>query len=76
VEHSQEWTSENTHCEAGAPESDNTRAKELADQFLVAAAAAGIPKSEIDDAVDDLTSFMASQIQGVRERDADEQGEE
>jgi hypothetical protein len=72
----EEWTSENIHMEAGAPEGDNTRAKQLADQFLAAAAVEGIPKSEVDDIVDDLTSFMASQIQEARERDADEQDQE
>ena len=72
----EEWTSENIDPEGGEPEGDDRRAQQLADQFLAAARAAGIPKSEIDDVVDDLTSFMASQIKEARERAARGEGEE
>ncbi len=71
----EEWTSEHAHPEGGASEGDDTRAKQLADQFLAAATAVGIPKSEVDEVVDDLTSFMASQITEMRERDARGDGE-
>jgi hypothetical protein len=67
----EEWTSENIHA-GEAPAGDTTRAKELADRFLAAAAAEGIPKAEIDDAIDDLPSFMASQIEEANERDEDD----
>ena len=35
----------------------------------------GIPKSEIDQAFDDLAAFIAGQIDEARDRDADRSGE-
>jgi ribonuclease E len=63
----EEWTADNIHGDE--PEGDATLAKKLADEFLAAAAAEGIPKSEIDDVIDDLPGFMASQIEEANERE-------
>jgi hypothetical protein len=62
----EEWTADNIH--AGDAKGDPAPAKKLADQFLAAAAAEGIPKAEIDDVIDDLPGFMAAQIQEANER--------
>jgi hypothetical protein len=72
----EEWTAENVDPDDEAPEDIDARAKELADQFLAAAAAEGIPKAEIDDVVDDLPGFMASQIEEANEREEDEDDED
>ena len=66
----EEWTSDNIH--AGDAEGDAARAKQLADQFLAAAAAEGIPRAEIDDVIDDLPGFMAAQIEEANEREEDD----
>jgi len=68
----EEWTAENIDADDDAPQDENKRAKQLADQFLAAAAAEGIPKAEIDDVVDDLPGFMASQIEEANERDEED----
>jgi hypothetical protein len=70
----EEWTADNVHPEEHEP--DDKHAKQLADAFLAAAAAEGIPKAEIDDAVDDLTSFMAAQIEEANEREDDDEDDE
>lgn len=62
------WVSDHVHPEDHEPEGDNTRAKQLAEECLMAANAKGIPKAEIDQAVDDLTAFMAGQIEEVIDR--------
>jgi len=72
----EEWTADHIDAEDEAPEDIDARAKELADQFLKAAAAEGIPKAEIDDVVDDLTDFMAAQIEEADERDEDDEDED
>jgi hypothetical protein len=66
----EEWTSDNIHAGDGAR--DPARAKQLADQFLAAAAAEGIPKAEIDDVIDDLPGFMAAQIEEANEREEED----
>jgi hypothetical protein len=73
----EEWTSDNIDPEDFEDEAaENKHAKELADRFLAAAAAAGIPKAEIDDVVDDLTSFMAEQIDEANEREEDDEDDD
>ena len=66
----EEWTSDNIH--AGGAKDDPAHAKQLADQFLAAAAAEGIPKAEIDDVIDDLPGFMEAQIEEANEREEDD----
>jgi hypothetical protein len=57
------WVTEHIHAD------DNGRAKQLAEQCLVAAKVEGIPNAEIDEAVDDLTAFMSGQIEEAAERE-------
>src|SRR5690348_855245 len=66
----EEWTSDN--IDAGDAKGGPARAKQLADQFLAAAAAERIPKAEIDDAIDDLPGFMAAQIEEANEREEED----
>jgi hypothetical protein len=68
----EEWTAENIEADDDAPEDNSARAKQLADQFLAAAAAEGIPKAEIDDVIDDLPGFMEAQIEEANEREEDD----
>ena len=73
----EEWTSDNIDPEDFEDEAaENAHAKELADRFLKDAAAEGIPKAEIDDVVDDLTSFMAEQVDEANEREEDDEDED
>ncbi|HJY16944.1 MAG TPA: hypothetical protein VJ353_04875 [Xanthobacteraceae bacterium] len=51
------------------------QAKSLADQCVKDAQANGIPKSEIDQAFDDLAAFIAGQIDEASDRGADRSGE-
>jgi len=66
----EEWTADNIH--AGNAEAGPALAKQLADRFLSAAAAEGIPKAEIDDVINDLPRFMASQIEEANEREEED----
>src|ERR1700751_3208664 len=69
----EEWTSDNIDPEEFEDEAaENAHAKELAERFLKDAAAAGIPKAEIDEVVDDLTAFMAEQIEEANEREEED----
>ena len=65
----EEWVNEHIHVEGYEPDGDNARAKQLADQCLIDAQADGIPNAEFDEAVDDLTAFMAGQIVEVTDRE-------
>ena len=51
------------------------QAKSLADQCVKDAQGNGIPKSEIDQAFDDLAAFIGGQIDEARDRGADRSGE-
>jgi hypothetical protein len=71
----EEWTSDNIDPKDFEHDDDHDHhdyAKELAARFLTDAAAAGIPKSEVDEVVDDLTSFMEEQIEEAIEREEDD----
>jgi hypothetical protein len=63
------WVTDHVHPEGSEPEGDITRAKRLAEECLLAANAEGIPKAEIDQVVEDLTAFMAGQIEEVTDRE-------
>jgi hypothetical protein len=65
VEFVENWASENiaADCQQAAPA--------LASQCIAAASAAGIPKSEIEDTFDDLSAFMAGEIEEAKDRIAD-----
>jgi hypothetical protein len=60
------WATENIDHQA---EGGNLSAEILAAQCLAAAKAQGIPKTEIDDAFEDLTAFMAGQIAEAKDRE-------
>ena len=64
----EEWVSD--HVEAKDADGDiDARAKALADQCLADAGKAGIPTSEIGDAIEDLPDFMVGAIEEAEERD-------
>jgi hypothetical protein len=65
------WVSDHVHPEGYEPEGDNTRAKQLADECLSAANAEGISRIEVDEVIDDLTAFMAGQIEEVVDREVE-----
>lgn len=65
----EEWISENVSAADHRPEGDNSRAKALASQCLAAANAQGISQSEIGEAIDDLSVFIAGAIEEASERD-------
>ena len=60
---------EHIHVAGYEPDGDSARASQLADQCLIDAQADGIPMAEFDQAVDDLTAFMAGQIVEVTDRE-------
>jgi hypothetical protein len=60
----EEWVSDH----AGAD--DTARAKALADRCLADASLAGIPTTEIDEAIDDLPAFIGGTIEEASERGA------
>jgi hypothetical protein len=63
-----EWVSDHVHAEDAGGDID-VRAKTLATRCLAAAAKAGIPASEINEAIDDLPEFMIGAIEEAEERD-------
>ena len=65
------WVTENIDAKSHQAESGDLPAKELATRCLMAAKAQGISQSEIDDAFEDLTAFMAGQIEEAKEREQD-----
>ncbi|HWF96585.1 MAG TPA: hypothetical protein VG291_16650 [Xanthobacteraceae bacterium] len=69
IEFVENWVSENITADAPAPADVDATARALASQCLVAATAAGILQSEIDDSFDDLTAFMAGEIEEANTRE-------
>ena len=65
----EEWVSENVPAEDKSGD-ERARARALADRCRADAAAAGIPASEIGEAIDDLPAFMAGAIEEAAERKA------
>jgi hypothetical protein len=65
----EEWVSEHVHAHEDPPEGDNSQAKALATQCLADASAQGITSTEIGEAIDDLTEFMAGAIEEANDRD-------
>ena len=66
IEFVENWVSENITADAPPPADVDATARALASQCLVAATAAGILQSEIDDTFDDLPAFMAGEIQEAK----------
>ena len=64
------WASKNITAKGYQPEGDNSQAKIFAAQCLMAAKAEGIPQAEIDAVFEDLTTFMAGEIEEANDREA------
>jgi hypothetical protein len=62
-----EWISDHVHAEDA--NDIEARAKTLASQCLAAASKAGIPASEIGEAIDDLPNFLVGAIEEAEERE-------
>jgi hypothetical protein len=71
IEFVENWVSVNIGADAEEPAGGGATAAALASQCLTAASAAGIPKSEIEDTFDDLTAFMAGEVEEARTRESD-----
>ncbi len=69
IEFVENWVSENITADAPPPADVDATARALASQCLVAATAAGILQSEIDDTFDDLPAFMAGEIEEANTRE-------
>jgi hypothetical protein len=67
------WVSEQIEEQGYPEEGEDSPAKEWAAECLKAAGEEGIPKSEIDEAFDDLTEFIDGEIEEAREREEDEE---
>jgi hypothetical protein len=65
------WVTENIDAKSRQVDGFDLPAKELAARCLIAAKAQGISQSEIDDAFEDLTAFMAGQIEEAKDREKD-----
>ena len=71
----EEWVSGHVSAEDKSGD-EQARARALADRCRADAGAQGISTSEIGEAIDDLTAFMAGAIEEAAEREAHaEQGE-
>ena len=66
----EEWVSEHVTAVDHAGADDTAQAKTLADRCLADANLAGIPATEIGEAIDDLPAFIGGAIEEASERDA------
>jgi hypothetical protein len=69
IEFVENWVSEKIAADGQEP-SSSAAAPALAAQCLAAATAAGIPQSEIEETFDDLSAFMAGEIEEGNAREA------
>jgi hypothetical protein len=70
------WVSEKIEEQGYPEEGEGSPAREWAAECLQAASEEGIPKSEIDEAFDDLPEFIDGEIEEAREREEDEDEED
>jgi hypothetical protein len=63
-----EWVNDHVHAQDASGDVE-ARAKTLASECVAAAGKAGIPASEISEAIDDLAEFMVGAIEEAEERD-------
>jgi hypothetical protein len=70
IEFVENWVSENIAADGQEPASGGAAASALAARCLAAATAAGILQSEIEETFDDLSAFMAGEIEEADARDA------
>lgn len=68
IEFVESWVSENIHAEDYQAEGNNARANALAAQCLEAAKAEGISRTEIVKAFEDLSAFIAGEIEEAHNR--------
>jgi hypothetical protein len=71
IEFVENWVSENIAADGQEPASSGATATALAARCLAAATAAGILQSEIEETFDDLSAFMAGEIEEANTREAD-----
>ena len=69
LEFVESWVSDNIKAMEPPAEGDGSQVKALATQCLEAASAEGIPKSEINEAFDDLTAFIGGEIEEANDRE-------
>jgi len=67
----EEFVSENIHAEGYEPEGDESKAAAFAVQCASEAKEAGIPDSEMKDAFESLTAFMAEAIKTANDDEVD-----
>ena len=67
----EEWVGDHVDADGHEPEGGDAMAAALAVQCAADAKAAGIPDSEMTDAFEDLTAFMAGQIKLVNDNEVD-----
>jgi hypothetical protein len=70
IEFVENWVSENIAADGQEPAGSGAAASALAARCLAAATAAGILQSEIEETFDDLSAFMAGEIEEADARDA------
>jgi hypothetical protein len=63
------WVSENVSAQGYQANGDDSQAKALAVQCRNAASAEGISQAEMDAAFDDLTAFIAGEMEEAHDRD-------
>ena len=69
IEFVEEWVSERINAQDYPPGGDNSRAEALASACLAAAKAEGISQADMDDAFEDLTAFIAGEIEEANNRE-------
>jgi hypothetical protein len=67
----EEWVSENINAEGYEPEGDESMAAAFSVQCAAEAKEAGIPDSEMKDAFESLTAFMAGAIKLANDNEVD-----
>lgn len=70
------WVSEKIEKEGYPDEKEESVAKAWAAECLEAAIEEGIPSDEVEEAFDDLTEFIAGEIEEAKERDEDDEEDE
>jgi hypothetical protein len=69
IEFVENWVSENINADGYQAEGNHSRAGAFAVQCLEAAGAEGIPRTEIAETFEDLTAFMAGEIEEANNRE-------
>ncbi len=67
----EQWVEANVHPEAYEPEGDTSRAEAMAAYCRVAAKAEGITDAELNGSFENLTAFMAGQLEEATDREVE-----